>query len=104
MIWLLKYRLVILALLLPRLLSEKEFIENISLKLRLSARSHQKPLENKTSTSSLIIHHITLNDSNAACLDGSKPQLYLRSGYGSGSSKWNVFFQGLLLSIERSGC
>lgn len=40
--------------------------------------------------------HILSNGpvSGAVCLDGSPPGLYLRSGSGSGKSKWIIFFQG----------
>jgi hypothetical protein len=37
---------------------------------------------------------VFLNDSEAICLDGSKPAYYIRQGFGDGQTKWNIFFEG----------
>lgn len=77
----------------------------------------ERYLLNKTSPSSELLRdderpegllelHLLATDplSEAVCLDGSPPGIYLRNGSGNGNSKWIIFFGGGAWCHDRDSC
>lgn len=63
-------------------------------------------LRNDERSEGLLELHLLATDpqSEAVCLDGSPPGIYLRNGSGNGKSKWIVFFGGGAWCHDRDSC